>query len=96
MMLIQLIVIETILVVVAQLLLRHGALQLQTETLGVTVVVEMVKSVWIMGGLALHGASFVLYVFILTKLRLNISVSYTHLTLPTNVSMCRGRGARDD
>ena len=72
MMLIQLIVIETILVVVAQLLLRHGAMQLQTETLGVSVVIEMVKSIWIMGGLALHGASFVLYVFILTKLRLNI------------------------
>ena len=71
-MIIQLIIVETVFVVIAQLMLRHGAVALKTEHLGVHVVIEMIRSPWVMGGLALHGASFVLYVFILSKIRLNI------------------------
>ena len=71
-MILQLIVIETVFVVIAQLMLRHGAVALKTEHLGINVVIEMIKSPWVMGGLVLHAASFVLYVFILSKIRLNI------------------------
>ena len=67
-----LIVIETLLVVVAQLILRHGATKLHLDTLSTAIVVDSAKSIWIMSGLALHGISFFLYVFILTKLRLNV------------------------
>ena len=71
-MIVTLILIETALVVVAQLILRHGATKLQVDTLSMSIVVDSVKSVWIMSGLALHGISFFLYVYILTKLRLNV------------------------
>ena len=43
-MLIQLIILETLFVVIAQLMLRHGAVALKTDTLGISVVVEMIKS----------------------------------------------------
>jgi len=66
------IIIETVLVVVAQLMLRHGAIKLATPILSVGIVVEAVQSAWIMSGLALHGISFFLYVVILSRLRLNV------------------------
>lgn len=69
---ITLIIIETVLVVVAQLMLRHGATKLEMPILSVGIVVESVQSAWIMSGLALHGISFFLYVFILSRLRLNV------------------------
>jgi multidrug transporter EmrE-like cation transporter len=71
-MIVTLIIIETVLVVVAQLMLRHGAIKLATPILSVGIVVEAVQSVWIMSGLALHGISFFLYVVILSRLRLNV------------------------
>lgn len=71
-MLVTLIIIETVLVVVAQLMLRHGATKLEMQTLGVAMFVESIQSAWIMTGLALHGISFFLYVYILSKLRLNV------------------------
>jgi drug/metabolite transporter (DMT)-like permease len=71
-MIVNLIIIETVLVVVAQLMLRHGATKLDMPSLSIGIVVEAVQNVWIMSGLALHGISFFLYVFILSRLRLNI------------------------
>jgi len=71
-MLVTLIIIETVLVVVAQLMLRYGATKLEMQTLGVAMFVESIQSAWIMTGLALHGISFFLYVYILSKLRLNV------------------------
>lgn len=71
-MIVNLIIIETVLVVVAQLMLRHGAIKLDMPTLGIGIVAEAVQNVWIMSGLALHGISFFLYVFILSKLKLSV------------------------
>ena len=71
-MLVTLIVIETLLVVVAQLMLRHGALKLEMPMLSSSIILETVQNVWIMSGLALHGVSFFLYVIILSRLRLNV------------------------
>jgi small multidrug resistance pump len=71
-MIVTLIIIETVLVVVAQLMLRHGATKLDIPILSVGIVVEAVQNAWIMSGLALHGISFFLYVFILSRLRLNV------------------------
>ncbi len=71
-MIITLIVIETLLVVVAQLMLRHGAIKLEMPMLSSGIILETIQNIWIMSGLALHGVSFFLYVIILSKLRLNV------------------------
>lgn len=71
-MIVNLIIIETVLVVVAQLMLRHGAIKLDMPSLGIGIVAEAVQNVWIMSGLVLHGISFFLYVFILSKLKLSV------------------------
>ena len=71
-MIIALILVETLLAVSAQLLLRHGAMRLEVHSLTPAIVIEAIKNLPIMAGLALHGISFFLYVYILTKLQLNI------------------------
>ena len=67
-----LLVIEMFLAVAAQLVLRHGARMLEDQELGFGIILEPIRNPWIFSGLALHGVSFFLYVFILSKLRLNI------------------------
>lgn len=67
-----LLVVEMCLAVAAQLVLRHGARMLENQELGLGIVLEPVRNPWIFSGLALHGVSFFLYVFILSRLRLNI------------------------
>jgi multidrug transporter EmrE-like cation transporter len=67
-----LIVLENILAVAAQLSLRRGAMHLQDATLSVSIVLEPLRNPYILLGLVLHGLSFFLYIFILSKLRLNV------------------------
>jgi multidrug transporter EmrE-like cation transporter len=67
-----LIVIETILAVSAQLLLRHGAMRLQGQALTLEFLFEPLRNFPILAGLVLHGMSFYLYIYILSRLRLNI------------------------
>lgn len=67
-----LLVIEMCLAVAAQLVLRHGAQMLGDQELGLGIILEPFRNPWIFSGLALHGVSFFLYVFILSRLRLNI------------------------
>jgi len=64
--------IETCLVVAAQLVLRQGAKALGDQELGLGIVLAPFKNPYIFSGLTLHGISFFLYVFILSRLRLNI------------------------
>lgn len=71
-MLILLIVIEICLAVSAQLLLRHGALRLEGQALTPAFLLEPLHNLPILAGLALHGASFYLYVYILSRLQLNV------------------------
>lgn len=60
------------LAVAAQLVLRHGAKMLSDTELGFGILLEPFRNPYIFSGLALHGVSFFLYVFILSRLRLNI------------------------
>jgi multidrug transporter EmrE-like cation transporter len=71
-MIVLLILIETLLAVSAQLLLRHGAMRLQGQVLGAEFLLEPLRNLPILGGLVLHGASFYLYIYILSRLRLNV------------------------
>ncbi|MDG2305751.1 MAG: hypothetical protein P8R42_14130 [Candidatus Binatia bacterium] len=67
-----LLVIEMCLAVAAQLVLRHGAKMLSETELSFGILLEPFRNPYIFSGLALHGVSFFLYVFILSRLRLNI------------------------
>jgi len=67
-----LLVVEMCLAVAAQLVLRHGAKMLGDQELGLSILLEPFRNPFIFSGLALHGVSFFLYVFILSRLRLNI------------------------
>ncbi len=67
-----LLVIEMCLAVAAQLVLRHGAKTLADHEFGLGIILEPFRNPYIFSGLALHGISFFLYVFILSRLRLNI------------------------
>jgi len=67
-----LLLIETCLVVAAQLVLRRGAQALSDQELGVRIVLEPFRNPYIFSGLLLHGISFFLYVFVLSRLRLNV------------------------
>jgi multidrug transporter EmrE-like cation transporter len=71
-MIIALIVIEACIAAGAQLLLRHGAMNLQTDTLGLSIVLEPIRNLSILAGLILHAFGFFLYVYILSKLQLNV------------------------
>ena len=87
-MIVNLIIIETVLVVVAQLMLRHGAIKLDMPSLGIGIVAEAVQNVWIMSGLALHGISFFLYVFILSKLKLSVFYPFPNVFSTARVLTC--------
>lgn len=62
---------DIILTVSAQLVLRIGAKNLQSG-LSFALVFEPLKNMFLLAGMALFGVSFFLYVFILSKLQLNI------------------------
>lgn len=57
--------------VAAQLLLRVGAKRLSGD-LSLALIPDMVRNWYLLGGMALFGVSFFLYVFILSRLQLNI------------------------
>src|SRR6266404_1525053 len=65
-----LILLENALAVAAQLSLRRGAARFADQAL--SILLEPVRNPFILSGLLLHGMSFFLYIFILSKLRLNV------------------------
>ena len=62
---------DIMLTVSAQLALRMGARQLQSG-LSFALIFEPLKNMFLLAGMALFAVSFFLYVFILSKLQLNI------------------------
>ena len=71
-MMIFLVVLEMMIAACAQLLLRYGAMRLADRSLDLSIVLEPFRNVYIFSGLSLHGLSFFLYIYILSKLNLNI------------------------
>jgi multidrug transporter EmrE-like cation transporter len=67
-----LIVLENVLAVTAQLCLRRGATRLADAALSPSIVLEPFRNPYIFSGLVFHGIAFFVYVFILSKLRLNV------------------------
>ncbi len=67
-----LILLENALAVAAQLSLRRGAARFADQPLALSILLEPVRNPFILSGLLLHGMSFFLYIFILSKLRLNV------------------------
>jgi len=69
-----LLVIDIVLTVGAQLALRQGARTLEVSSgISVGIVVDFLKNSFLMIGLLLFGVSFFLYVFILSRLQLNVA-----------------------
>src|SRR5438128_1704801 len=64
-----LILLENALAVAAQLSLRRGAARFADQPLALSILLEPVRNPFILSGLLLHGMSFFLYIFILSKLR---------------------------
>jgi multidrug transporter EmrE-like cation transporter len=67
-----LILVENLLAVTAQLSLRRGAAQFEGAPLTVSILLAPFTNPYIFSGLVLHGLSFFLYIFILSRLRLNV------------------------
>ena len=67
-----LLLLDIILTVSAQLALRVGAKNLQSG-LSFALLFEPFKNMFLLGGMAIFAVSFFLYVFILSKLQLNIA-----------------------
>ena len=67
-----LIVFENALAVAAQLFLRRGAARFADAPLSASILLQPITNPYILSGLILHGLSFFLYIFILSKLRLNV------------------------
>src|SRR3989442_15595839 len=51
---------------------RRGAARFADQPLALSILLEPVRNPFILSGLLLHGMSFFLYIFILSKLRLNV------------------------
>jgi len=67
-----LILIENVLAVSAQLSLRYGAARFEDAPLAPSIFLEPFRNPYILAGLVLHGLSFFVYIFVLSKLRLNV------------------------
>jgi multidrug transporter EmrE-like cation transporter len=67
-----LLLIESCLVVAAQLVLRYGAARLGVHELSLGLLLEPLRNPYIFFGLVLHGLSFFLYIFLLSRLNLNV------------------------
>ena len=67
-----LILLENALAVAAQLALRRGAVRLEHAPLAPSIFLEPFRNPYILSGLLLHGLSFFLYIFVLSRLRLNV------------------------
>ncbi len=67
-----LLVLDIIFTVSAQLMLRTGAKRMAGEGLSFSIVFEPLKNGFLFAGIVLYAVSFFLYVFILSRLQLNI------------------------
>ena len=67
-----LILLENTLAVAAQLSLRRGAARFESAPLSPSIFLEPFRNPYILSGLVLHGISFFVYIFILSKLQLNV------------------------
>ncbi len=67
-----LIIVENVLAVAAQLSLRRGATAFAASPLAASLLLEPFRNPYIFAGLVLHGLSFYVYIFVLSKLRLNV------------------------
>ena len=67
-----LIAVDTVLAVAAQLSLRQGAAQFKDAPFGPSILLEPFRNPYIFSGLVLHGTGFFLYVFVLSRLQLNV------------------------
>lgn len=67
-----LLLVENVLAVAAQLSLRRGAQSLERASLTASILLVPFTNPFVFGGLVLHGLSFFLYIFILSKVRLNV------------------------
>ena len=65
-----LLILDIFLTLAAQVSLRIGAARL--DSVGFSIILEPLRNPFILSGLILYAVSFFLYVFILSKLRLNI------------------------
>jgi multidrug transporter EmrE-like cation transporter len=67
-----LVILEMVIAAAAQLLLRTGAMRLEGRELSLSIVLEPFRNLYIFSGLSLHGLSFFLYIYILSRMQLNI------------------------
>jgi len=67
-----LILVENVLAVAAQLSLRRGAAAFADAPLSPAILLAPITNPYILSGLVLHGLSFFLYIFVLSRLRLNV------------------------
>lgn len=65
--------IDILFTVGAQLSLRYGASRMAASELNISFFIDIARNIYILGGLALFGVSFFLYVFILSRLQLSIA-----------------------
>lgn len=67
-----LLMLDIVLTVSAQLLLRTGAKRMAGEGLSLGIILEPLKNGFLFAGIVFYAVSFFLYVFILSRLQLNI------------------------
>ena len=67
-----LLMLDIVFTVCAQLLLRTGAKRMAGEELSIGIVFEPLKNGFLLMGIMLYGVSFFLYIFLLSRLQLNI------------------------
>lgn len=67
-----LLLLDIVLTVAAQLVLRIGAQRLAGQGLSLSLIFEPLKNSFLLLGIVLYAISFFLYVFILSKLQLNV------------------------
>jgi len=67
-----LLVVDIVLTVSAQLSLRAGALRLGEHGVSLNIILEPLKNIFLFVGVGLYAVSFFLYVFILSRLQLNV------------------------
>ncbi len=65
--------IDVLLTVSAQLALRAGAMRLGEHGFSLGIVLEPLKNMFLLLGVGLYAISFFLYVFILSRLQLNVA-----------------------
>jgi len=67
-----LLMLDILFTVSAQLMLRTGAKRIAGEGLSLGIIFEPLKNGFLFAGIVLYGVSFFLYIFLLSRLQLNI------------------------